>query len=261
MKQYKYLKDLPIFQNIQERTLQEMEQKGRIVDKKKGELILRKKERQDTVFLLMQGQAISYTLTRSGNRKIIFIHGSGELLNQNLISTDNSIIFCELIQNSRLFMLDNQIFCELMKQDFELVKTVLQVQEQKLLRVNHQLKNTIGNIYLEKKLAAKLWKLARDFGVPTENLKYDKKIISHTPLRIDISLTITFLADLLGAPRETTSRVCKSLAEKGLICVDKKTIIVNNMDCLANFYKNKCSENCPCKIEQRKTFCSKKEPD
>lgn len=37
------------------------------------------------------------------------------------------------------------------------------------------------------------------------------------PVRIDVNLSITFLADFLGAPRETTSRICKSLVKKGLI--------------------------------------------
>ena len=124
-----------------------------------------------------------------------------------------------------------------MEQDFTLVRAVMRIQERKLWRTSHQLKNTPGSIYLERKLAAKLWKLARDFGVPADNAK----------VRIDVSLSITFLADFLGAPRETTSRICRNLVEKGLIEMDKKTIIVDNMDCLARFYKNHCGEECFCK--------------
>ena len=78
----------------------------------------------------------------------------------------------------------------------------------------------------------------------------DKKGISGNPekenIRIGVSLSITFLADMLGAPRETTSRLCKSLSERGLIQMEKKTIIVRNMDCLSNFYKNHCGEECHC---------------
>jgi predicted component of type VI protein secretion system len=65
-------------------------------------------------------------------------------------------------------------------------------------------------------------------------------------VQIDIPLSITFLADFLGAPRETTSRVCKSLVERGLITMDKKIIVVNNMSCMAKFYQNHCGEDCIC---------------
>lgn len=44
---------------------------------------------------------------------------------------------------------------------------------------------------MERKIAAKLWKLGRDFGVDTED-----------GVMIDIDLTITLMADLVGAPRK-----------------------------------------------------------
>ena len=100
-----------------------------------------------------------------------------------------------------------------MEQDFALARTLLAYQEQKIRRLEYQLKNTVGNVYLERKLASKLWKLARDFGVPSQN-----------GILIDMDLTVTFLADLLGAPRENTSRACRKLCGLGLIHMEKKKI-------------------------------------
>ena len=114
----------------------------------------------------------------------------------------------------------------LMEQDFALARAVLVAQEKKIWRMAHQLKNTMGSIYMERKLAAKLWKLARDFGVPVQE-----------GIEIDIYLPITLLADMLGAPRETTSRICGMLAEAGLITIRKKRIIVTAPDRMAHFYK------------------------
>ena len=107
-----------------------------------------------------------------------------------------------------------------------LTRRILAAQERKIWRLGHQLKNTMGSIYLERKLAAKLWKLSRDFGVPGKR-----------GLEIDIHMTVTFLADLLGAPRETTSRVCKTLAEHGLIRMEKKRICIPDRERMARFYK------------------------
>ena len=115
---------------------------------------------------------------------------------------------------------------ELMQQDFGFTQVLFRYQERKIWRLEHQLKNTMGSIYLERKLASKLWKLGRDFGTDTSQ-----------GLRINISLSITFLADLLGAPRETTSRVCRKLAEAGLIRMEKKTIWLPDPQRIVLFYK------------------------
>lgn len=71
-----------------------------------------------------------------------------------------------------------------------------------------------------------LWKLTRDFGKDTEQGRM-----------IDISMTITFLADLMGAPRETVSRLCKTLTDYGLIKIEKRRIYVTDPKRLSHFYK------------------------
>lgn len=253
MKSYKNLKELEIFRGVRPETLETMQSQGKMMTMKKGTVCYRAADRQDNIFILMDGQAIIYTLTRCGNRKIIFVHGGGELLNESIVTTDRTTVFCDLIRDSRVFVIRNQAFCRLMENDFSLAKAVMCVQERKLWRTSHQLKNTPGSIYLERKLAAKLWKLARDFGVPVDNGENNSvspdskgKAKNEQRVRIDVSLSITFLADFLGAPRETTSRVCKNLVERGLIEMDRKSVIVDNMDCLARFYKNHCGDECSC---------------
>ena len=59
----------------------------------------------------------------------------------------------------------------LLKSDIvnENIRSHLEEQEKKMWRLSHQLKNTTSCIYLERKLAAKLWKLSRDFGIEKED--------------------------------------------------------------------------------------------
>lgn len=45
---------------------------------------------------------------------------------------------------------------------------------------------------------------------------------------IAISMTITFLADLMGAPRKSVSRLCKTLTDHGLIQIEKRRIYVTD---------------------------------
>ena len=113
-----------------------------------------------------------------------------------------------------------------MEQSHALTRAVLREYERNLWRMGHQLKNTTGNMQRERKIAAKLWKLGRDFGVDTED-----------GVMIDIDLTITLMADLVGAPRENVSRACKVLTDRGLIRYGNKRFILTDSDGLAEFYK------------------------
>jgi CRP-like cAMP-binding protein len=84
----------------------------------------------------------------------------------------------------------------------------------------------MSSILLERKLASKLWKLARDFGIPTEE-----------GVEIDLNLTITFLADMLGVPRETTSRACTVLVDQGLIRMNRKRITIVDTGKIVHFFR------------------------
>jgi len=113
-----------------------------------------------------------------------------------------------------------------MAKDDTLNRAVFRDREGRLVRLQHQLKNSVGNINLERKMAAKLWKLARDFGIPREK-----------GVEIDINISVTFLADMLGTTRETTSRLLTDLLEQRLILYNKKRVIVCDVDELAHYFR------------------------
>ena len=56
-------------------------------------------------------------------------------------------------------------------------------------------------------------------------------------IEIDINMTASFLADMLGVSRETISRICKTFVDKGLIIIKKKRIIIGNTEKMSIFYK------------------------
>lgn len=165
-------------------------------------------------------------MTHNGNRKIIFILGSGKLLSFNVINDRLTSVFSEAIEKTQILSIERREFLKIIKHDFEFLKSIMSEYEKYIWRMGHQLKNTIGNIYIERRVAAKLWKLGRDFGIKT-----DEGIL------IDIEMTITFMADFIGAPRESTSRACKKLINEKLIKFENKKFIILNADKLAEYYK------------------------
>lgn len=226
MKEIERLRTLEIFRSIKEETLETISRKGKIVDVEKKKVIFRAKEATTFICIQLKGKSIIYNLTHEGKRKILFICGSGMLLNEHIYNEHTTSMYCEMIEKSEIFMIPCKDFVELMQTDFQFARNVMGAQERKIWRLSHQLKNTMSYIYLEKKLAAKLWKLARDFGIKNEE-----------GVEIDVNMTATFLADMLGVSRETVSRTCAALIENELIKIQKKRIIVKDPDRLAKFYK------------------------
>ncbi len=224
----KYLTQLEIFQGINSQTIAKLDKIGKTQDVAKGTLLMRARESVEFVYFQLTGKSVIYNLTHGGKRKILFIFGQGALLNEHIFNNTNhtSSIYCEMMEQSKVLVFSVQDFMSVMAEDFELTKKIMEAQERKIWRLSHQLKNTTSSIYLERKLAAKLWKLSRDFGMEKED-----------GIEIDIDMTITFLADMLGVPRETTSRVCSTLTEEGLICINKKRITIVDPKKMAYFFK------------------------
>ncbi len=214
------------FGDVSSDTVEKLWGAGIVKEFSRGQVLIRARENVDAVYVQLSGKSIVYNLTHTGKRKIIFIFGEGTLLNEHVLNTHVASMYCETIEKSRIFIVPVRDFLRCMEQDFSLTRAVLNMQERRIWRLGHQLKNTMGSIYLERKLAAKLWKLSRDFG-----------IVKPEGIEIDINMSITFLADMLGAPRETTSRLCNTLTDYGLMRIRKKRITIVDPEKMSHFYK------------------------
>lgn len=225
------MRKLPLFENVSPDTLDMLERYGKIEIYPKGRILFRAKEPSKYIYIQLRGKSIVYTLTLAGKRKVLFIFGPGMVLNDHILNEYNSAVYCETIEKSSIFMVSSAVFVRCMEMDFALTRGIIVMQERKMWRLSHQMKNAAGSISMERKLAAKLWKLSRDFGI-------------HTPegIEIDFNLSVTFLADMLGTPRETASRLCRALVERGLIKMNNKRIIIIDPQKMSLFYKHGTTE-------------------
>lgn len=214
------------FQNVTSETIEKLWDAGSVKHFSKGHMILRARDSIHHVYVQLSGKSMVYNLTHNGKRKIIFIFGKGVLLNEHVLHVCPGSLFCEALETSRIFVVPLKLFLQCMEEDFTLTRAVLETQERRIWRMEHQLKNTLGSIYMERKLAAKLWKLARDFGIRTPD-----------GIEIDINMSVTLLADMLGASRETTSRLCGILVDLGLMKIDKKRITITDSQKMSIYYK------------------------
>ena len=216
---------MELFDKVSEETKEALSEFGETKCYLKGSHIFMDKEKINKIYIVYSGKVALYKLNESAQKKIVFILGNNSIINAVVLDDIASSINCEVFEKAEILSFEKGRFEEVMKSDFELTKIVISSLTRKVRRLYRQLKNSTP-IKVEKRVAAKLWKLSKDYGLKVEN-----------GTLIDLNVSITYLADMFGAPRETISRALKILQEKDLIILEKKKIVVKDRDKLSKFFK------------------------
>jgi CRP-like cAMP-binding protein len=219
------LKEFEIFKNISKCSLDKLMEFGEVKKCRAGKHLFRDKESISTLYIVISGSISLYKLNENGQKRVIFILGKGKMINESIQDLPASVN-CEVFEDAQILSYDKNVFLNIMEEDFELAKNIMYSLDIKVRRLYRQLKNSTGVLRMEKKLAAKLWKLSKDYGV-----KCDKGVI------INMNISVTYLADLLGSKRETISRSIKVLLNEKLIEYDDKKIKVIDQEKLSQFFK------------------------
>ena len=148
------------------------------------------------------------------------------MINEVVLQGMTASVNCEVFETAQVLCFNKHEFLKIMEHDFTLTKGVLDSLSLKVRRMYRQLKNTSTALRGDKRVAAKLWKLSKDFGVAGPG-----------GTTITLNLSITYLADLLGLKRETVSRQLKGLFQQGLICIANGRITILDCDKLGEFFK------------------------
>lgn len=219
------LSEFSLFSQVNKNTIFKLNEICFVKELKKGEHLFRDKEVIKNIYVVKSGKVALYKQSESAQKKVIFILGKDTIVNEVIIDDLPSSINCEAFEKAEILCFDRMLFLDIMKDDFELSKIIINSLAMKVRRLYRQGKNSIP-IKVEKRVAAKLWKLSRDYGIEIEE-----------GTLIDLNITITYLADMFGAPRETISRALKILNNEGLIINKNKQIIVPDRDRLVKFFK------------------------
>lgn len=220
------VEELELFKDVKKSSLKMISSYG--VEKKyqKGTIIFRDKEKVDVVYIILEGKFALYKIGEDAQKRVIFIMGRGKILNEVILDDLPASINCEVFEAGRLLVIDRYKLLSIMESDFRLTKSIINSLSAKVRRLYRQMKNSTPSKKIEKKIAAKLWKLSVDYGIENKE-----------GIEINLNLSITYLADMLGSQRETVSRSIRQLEEKDLIVVNNKRIVIKDREKLANFFK------------------------
>lgn len=219
------LRSMKLFKNVTDNSIKELCFSGYVNYYTKDEHIFRDKDEVNTIYIVLSGKVSLYKINESAQKKIIFILGAETIINGVVVDDLPASINCDVFEKAEIFCIDRKKFVDIMSRDFELTMVVMESLAKKVRRLYRQLKNSTP-IKIEKRVAAKLWKLSKDYGIEVED-----------GILIDLNISVTYLADMFGAPRETISRALKKLCEENLIVNKNKKIIVRDAKMLSIFFK------------------------
>jgi len=219
------LKSLELFQQVKEETIMSLMSKCEKLSIEKGEVLFLEREEVNNVYIILKGKVTMYRTTSDGQKRIIYVLTDGTIINEVIFDGISASICCEGYEDTQVIAINKEDLLKIMEKDFEFTKLVIFSMSKKIRRLYRQLKNT-AVIRVDKKVAAKLWKLSVDYGKPCNGETI-----------IDLKITITYLAEMLGHPRETISRSMKTLEGKGLVRYMDKKIVVDQ-EKLLQFYRN-----------------------
>lgn len=190
------------------------------------EILFNERDIVDKVYFLKSGKISIFKMNENGERKIIFILRSGEMINEiSFDNTKSTTIGCEAFDKAIILECMGKDFIKVMEDDFTLTKNILISTQNRNRRLYRQLKNSIS-IRIDKKLAAKLYRIGKEFGV----CKGEWTLLN-------VNLTITYIADMLGCKRESLSRAMKILQDEKLVKIEGKKVYIKK-DELSSYFKS-----------------------
>ena len=219
-----HLKNLLLFEGIDEKTLDLIKDKTYIKNLKKGKSLFSEREKVDNIYIVLEGKVTMYRLSEKGQKRVIYILNKGEIINEVIFDNITASINCEGFEDSEVMSIPKVDLLDIMHQDFKLTEVILCSMSKKIRRLYRQIKNTVPT-KMDKRVAAKLWKLSKDYGVETQE-----------GVLIDVKISITYLADMLGSSRETISRAIKELENMDMVKIKQRKFIVNR-EKLSKYFK------------------------
>ena len=185
---------------------------------KKGSILLYQGEIPRTAFIVRRGLVRVYTITTSGEERTIALHGKGDIFPLPWIfgEVTNTLFYYEALADSEMVTAPKQHILDAVAADPKLTTAVLK------FSINEYTALLLRITALEQSRAAE------KIGLTLYYLIF-RHSIEKTPgmFTIDIKMTQSMIASLVGLTRESTAVNLKLLKKKGILQYSKFTYVID----------------------------------
>ncbi len=218
---------IEVFKGISKNSIKEIKNNSDTIELKKNKALYSDRQVLNYIYFLISGNVSLIKSNENGESKVIFLLGSGSMINEPLMRKNTSGIECWGFENSKILRINLKVFDKIMENDYILAKNCMFFMERRIRRLYRQLKNSTS-ASIEKKLTAKLYRLGTQYGINDNQI--EKFIL------INLNLTVTYIAKMLGHQRETISRAIKILEKKDIILLKDRRFFID-MEKARQFFK------------------------
>ncbi|MBW5447819.1 cyclic nucleotide-binding domain-containing protein [Cohnella sp. CFH 77786] len=199
---------IPFFREIEPALLERIVPLMFVKKLRKGEIIFLEGDDGDEIYFIGSGAVSIYTFDKAKKVTLAFLRegeyfGEMALLKPGLVRSATA----ETLMATRLYALRRVDFQTLIEQDRNLAFHLLDYTMERLRRANQQIYD-LTFLNVRTRIIKRLLYLSEEYGGS----------------RIPVKITHQQLADMVGAVRETVSKVLQDLQDKGLIEIRDKMI-------------------------------------
>ncbi len=222
MKNIAFLQQTALFADINTTQLQAIAQ--HIIPRtfKQGEIIFHEGDPGRFLYLVQSGQVRIFINGLDGSETSVILFGKpgdifGELaVIDGLTRSASAVALGETV----LYTMSRDSFRQQMRHCPQLALNFMKVLSQRV-RYNTKQMDSFATLDVPKRLARKLLELAQDYGRA-----------ANTGVQIDMTLTQTNLASLIGATRESTNKCLREFRKQGWISLENGQISILDPDAL-----------------------------
>ena len=201
-----------------ESLIQHLRPKSTIRFVKKGSSVLFQGEVPRRVMMVRDGLIRAYTITSSGEERVVALYGKGDIfpLTWALGETSNTLFYYDAVTDSRLMLVTKEDFVAGISENTETLKAMLHFVGNQytanMLRITG-----LEQSHAVEKIGFTLYYLLFRYGV-------EKRPGIFT---INIKLTQLMIANLVGLTRESSTKNLKVLRDKGVIDYSRSLYTIN----------------------------------
>ncbi|MEZ4644447.1 MAG: Crp/Fnr family transcriptional regulator [Chloroflexota bacterium] len=217
-----FLKQTPLFADMDDGQLSYVARD--IVQRyyKQGEIIFREGDPGQVVYLVASGQVRIFVNGWDGTETSVILFGRpgdifGELAVVDGLPRSATAV---ALDDTALYLISREDFRQHMVQCPQLALNFMKVLTRRV-RYNTQQVDSLASLGIPQRLARKLMELAQSYGR-----------VNSDGVQIDMSLTQTDLASLIGATRESTNKSLRDFRKQQWILMKEGRIIIRDPEAL-----------------------------
>jgi CRP/FNR family transcriptional regulator, cyclic AMP receptor protein len=215
------LQHVPLFRDLSEAELLAVAPLFTEREFKKGTILFLEGDTGEEFYLIESGVVKIYRID-DAKEIILALFRDGDYFGEmSLISEGlTRSATAETLELTTVFSLNRSVFVQFMEKSPKLCLKLLEVTMDRLRTANEQIYD-LTFLGVRTRLLKSIMRLSDQYGTQTED-----------GLLIDVKLTHQQLANMVGTVRETVTKVLQELQDEQLIEIEKKRIILKDVDCI-----------------------------